>query len=230
MKEFDLYQVEVPKATSTYVPVSHKNVINAIKEQLDKHSLNIDTNYYHTARLGNQLIGYMDIKKDGFDEMGFRLAFRNSYDKSMSVAFIAGAVVWICSNGMISGEMKYVRKHTGNIVAEMNDRITRTINDLDEHFNRMIKYSDKMKEIEMNQRVSAELAGRLFIEENLISPQQLSIVKREIVQPSYKPFEEETLWSFYNHVTDSLKLAHPLSYIRQHVEFHNFIETEFELA
>ena len=57
-----------------------------------------------------------------------------------------------------------------------------------------------------------------------------NIVKRELIKPSYKAFEDNNLWSFYNHVTNSLREAHPLNYISQHVNFHNFIETEFELA
>lgn len=230
MKELDLYQVRVPVATDSYAPVSHRNVVEAVKEQLDIHNLKASNSWYHTARDGQQLIGYMDIKRPGYEELGLRLAFRNSYDKSMSVAFVAGAMAWICSNGMISGEMRYVRKHTGSVIQEMNEKITHSINELDAHFDRMVKHSERMKEIEIDPRVSAELAGRLFIEQDLISSQQLNIVKRELIKPSYKAFEDNNLWSFYNHVTNSLREAHPLNYISQHVNFHNFIETEFDLV
>lgn len=230
MKELELYQVRVPSATDSYSPVSHRNVIEAVKEQLDIHNLLVSNSYYNTARDGQQLIGYMDIKRNDNEELGLRLAFRNSYDKTMSVAFVAGAMAWICSNGMISGELRYVRKHTGSVVDEMNDKIQHSIIELDNHFDRMVKHSDRMKEIEIDPRVSAELAGRLFIEHNLVSSQQMNIIKREIAKPSYVEFVVPSLWSFYNHVTNSLREAHPLNYISQHVNFHNFIETEFELV
>jgi hypothetical protein len=58
----------------------------------------------------------------------------------------------------------------------------------------------------------------------------MNIIKREIAKPSYVEFVVPSLWSFYNHVTNSLREAHPLNYISQHVNFHNFIETEFELV
>jgi hypothetical protein len=230
MKELELYQIRVPLATDSYAPVSHRNMIEAVKEQLDIHNLIVSNSYYNTARDGQQLIGYMDIKRSDNEELGLRLAFRNSYDKSMSVAFLAGCSVFICSNGMLSGEMKYVRKHTGTVIQEMNEKITHSINELDAHFERMVKHSDRMKEIEIEPRVSAELAGRLFIEHNLVSSQQMNIIKREIAKPSYVEFVVPSLWSFYNHVTNSLREAHPLNYISQHVNFHNFIETEFELV
>lgn len=95
MDKKELYLVPIPSATNTYAPVSHRNVIDATLEQLYKHNLAVSEQNYVSARQGQQVIGYMDIKYDNNEELGMRLAFRNSYDKSMSVAFVAGASVWI---------------------------------------------------------------------------------------------------------------------------------------
>lgn len=230
MNKQDLYLVPVPSATDSYAPVSHRNVIDAVYEQLDRHNLSVKKETFNTARWGQQLIGYMDIQYDDNEELGLRLAFRNSYDKSMSVAFVAGAQTWICSNGMISGELQFLRKHTGGVVQEMNSRITDSINELEAHFQRMLKHSYKMKERELYLSEAAELAGRLFITEDIIIPTQLNEVKRQLLNPSYKDFEEENLWSFYNHVTHSLKKSHPTTYIQQHKNFHKYIVNEFELV
>lgn len=230
MKEEELYRVIIPDATESYAPVSHRNIINAVREQLDIHNLNTTKETFSTARFGQQLIGYMDINRDDNLELGMRLVFRNSYDKSMSVAIAAGSCVWICTNGVVAGEIQYIRKHTGSVVQELNHRVVNAINSLNEHFDLVVEHSNRMKEIEVNPRLSAELAGRLFIEEDLITSQQLNIVKKEIINSSYPSFKEPTLWSFYNHVTNSLKESHPYTYMQKHVNLHRFVETEFELV
>jgi len=229
MNKQDLYLVPVPSATNTYAPVSHRNVIDAVYEQLDKHNLHVKEERFNTARFGQQLIGYMDIEHPSSKELGMRLAFRNSYDKSMSVAFVAGANVWICSNGMVSGELQYVRKHTGGVIREMNDRIINSINELDSHFERMLSYSDKMKQRGLGISDASRMLGEMFIEKDLILPTQLSEVKRQLFNPKYEDFEDESLWSFYNHVTYSFKDSHPTTYIQQHRDFHEYIVDEFEL-
>ena len=158
-----------------------------------------------------------------------RLAFRNSYDKSMSVAFAAGAVAWICSNGMVSGEIQYMRKHTGTVVDELNTKIITTINQLDVHFQKMLKHAGLLQEITLTKEQYAELVGRLYIIDKIVMPTQLSIISKEIDQPTFKDFEDLNAWSLYNHVTYSLKNSHPSTYLDQHTEFHNFIEREFQL-
>jgi hypothetical protein len=225
----ELYRFSVPIATSSYTPVSHKNVIEHLYEQLDKHHMVVSKEQFNVRRYGQQLIGLMDIQYSSDRELGMRLAFRNSYDKSMSVAFVAGAQAWICGNGMINGEFNFMRKHTGSVIHELDIKITDTINQLDAHFLRMVGHANIMKGITIEPRTSAELAGRLFIEKDIITSQQLNIVKKEILKPSYEDFADPTLWSFYNHTTEALKKSHPTTYINQHKSLHEFIVNEFSL-
>jgi len=229
MNKEELYQVPIPIATDSYSPVSHQNIIETVEEQLDKVNLSIEKSTFNTGREGKQLIGYMDIKSS-FSELGMRIAFRNSYDKTMSVAFTAGSVVWICGNGMISGEIQYMRKHTGSVVSELNSKIVSTIQQLDDHFTLMRKHSEQMRNIQVDKTSAAELCGRMFIEQDLISSTQLGIIKRELSEPSFQDFTNPNLWSLYNHTTYSLKKSHPTHYIQDHINFHKFIEKEYRLV
>lgn len=226
----ELYKIPVPYATSSYSPVSHKNVIEHIYEELDKHNLSVTSESYRDSRYGQQLIGYMDLAYNNDTEMNMRLAFRNSYDKSMSIAFVAGSSVIICSNGMISGEFNFLRKHTGAVNQELSEKINLTINELEQHFIKMKQHSNTMKQIEIDKRASAELLGRMFIEEEIILSSQLNIIKSQLEKPEYNDFINPTLWSLYNHITYSLKNSHPLTYINQHQNLHKFVEKEFKLV
>lgn len=229
MNKQELYSVSVPHATATYSPVSHRNVIEAIGEQLYKHNLRVENEKFNTARFGQQVIGYMDIKHPDSEELGMRFAFRNSYDKSMSFATVSGSSVFICENGMISGELQFIRKHTGSIIQEMNEKIVDSINQLDAHFQRMLKYSEDMKNRGLTLSQASRVLGEMFVQEDLILPTQMSVVKEQLLKPSFKDFEIESLWSFYNHVTYSFKTSHPTTYLQQHKNFHEYIIDEFGL-
>ena len=225
-----LFDVAIPAKTNSYSPVSHRDILNATYEQLDRHNLIVESEGFNSNRIGTEVIGYLDIKHPGLETMGMRLAFRNSYDKSMSVAFAAGSVVWICSNGMVTGEIQYIRKHTGGVVQELNEKITTTINQLDEHFQKVLVQSEQLHNIAMTKIQYAELIGRLFIIDRVVIPTQLNIISNEIDSPTFEDFVDMNAWSLYNHVTYSLKESHPTTYLQQHTEFHNFMEREFSLT
>ena len=230
MNKFDIYNVPVPLSTSTYSAVPHKDVIESVMEQLDKRNMKIISEKYNVAAKGDKLIGYFDIEFDGDSEMGTRFAFRNSYDKSMSVAPVSGSSVFICSNGMVKGDMKYVRKHTGEVAKELNSVIIRTIESMESEFLDLKRHSEQMKSIELKKDKAAEMYGRLFMIEDIITPNQLSIVKKQLDESSFDEFKEESVWSAYNHVTYALKESHPLNYINQHVDFHKFMQKEYSLV
>lgn len=226
----NVIQAPLPQATRSYAPVAHSDVINSTLEQLDRSNLAVQRMELNVAREGKQLIGYFDLTANtGDSELGFRLGFRNSYDKSMSVAFLAGNQVFICANGMIAGEIQFLRKHTGTVVQEMNEKITYSIEQLEAISTKAIQHKEAMKLIQVDKTIAAELVGRMFIEQDIIALQQLSIIKKELFAPSYDYNSPETLWELYNHVTHSFKKAHPLEYIQRHKNLHTFVEVEYAL-
>jgi hypothetical protein len=229
IKEQELFEVPVPRKTESYSPVSHKSFIEAVKENLDKHHLAIANANYRVTSNGQQVIGTYDIKQEGFDELGMKLAFRNSYNKTMSAALVAGSNVWICGNGMISGEMQFMRKHTGSINSELNSRIIGSIEQLSSTFELHLKDAEAMKNIHVERTEYARLAGQLFLDEEIITATQLGIMKSELEDNTYSAFEDPTLWSFYNHATHALKTSHTLDYIDRHVRLHQFVEIEYNI-
>lgn len=227
MTEQQLFDVPVPQATESYAPVSHESVVTRIREELDKQGLEVSNSRYQYIRDGERVIGTLDVKAS--EEFNYRVAFRNSYDKSMSLAFVAGASVFICSNGMVVGENKFMRKHTGAVNTEMNEHIKATIGDLGDVLNLAVKHSEQMKNIELDRRTMGELCGRWFLEEEIIRSSQLNIIKQQLKKPDFEAFAEPTLWSLYNHATHALKKTTPELYLDKYRDLHNFVEAEYEL-
>ena len=229
MNEIELFSVPVPRATDTYAPVSHKSIVDEIREQLDRKNLIVrDTNYV-TGREGKQLIGYMNIES-GDSELGFRFGFRNSYDKSMSAAVVAGGNIWICGNGQVRGDIAFIRKHTGSVASELKEKIVYAIDTLYDEYTILNRHNQAMKQREITNNQVAHLAGELFMQEEIITSTQLNILKREMENPSFNYNASGSLWEVYGHLTHALKTSHPTEYFDRHKRLHEYVETKFELV
>lgn len=231
MNELYLYNVPLPEATDTYVPIPHEYLIEKIVKELQTRNLSVKNKQYMTSHEGRRLIGYFDVSIPNSLELGLRIAFRNSYDKSMSIAIVTGAQVWICSNGMVRGDgVKFIRRHTGNVLEEVDNTISESIAQLEDKIIEYIELAQRMKEIEVSKEEAAFLYGKAFFIHNLFNLKQLQLIKNELSNPSYEDFKEDSLWSIYNHVTYVLKKNTINNYFQQHVKWHRFIEDEYNLG
>lgn len=221
--------IDVPTKTQTYSPVSHEKIIFETLENLYKNNLNVVSENYVLSAKGNQMIACFNIESDNVN-MGMRLMARNSYDKTMSVGYCTGSVVYICSNGLVKGDVSsFKQKHRGNVNLDLSNNIVESVNLLSDKFQLIEKDVNKIKEIEVNKTLISELVGKLFIEEDIITVEQASIIKKELDFSEHFKYDG-SLWNFYNNITESLKHGSALNFIKQHEEVHNFILNEFQLV
>jgi hypothetical protein len=145
----------------------------------------------------------------------------------MSLGMVAGSSIWICSNGMMSGEITYMRKHTGTVAAEMNakmdDVIIQLQSTLDSHVIDMVE----MQGVPINDVERDYLLGRMFFRDKIISPHQAPALMKEIEEPEFKEFKEDNLWGMYNKITHVLKKEHPDQYMQKHVKLHELVTNEY---
>ena len=97
---------------NTYTPIQNKFIVDMIEDKTASIGLVVKNKQCMATKSdsGNikGVIGTYDICTPD-EEFGQRIMFRNSYDKSMSFAFVAGMVVWVCTNGCIKGDYQYKR-------------------------------------------------------------------------------------------------------------------------
>lgn len=219
----------LPNHGGTYTVIPHEYVINTAKEQLSKSGFSIKHELYKTTSSGEiaQGIYHLDHKQD--PEMGMMFAWSNSYNKKVRFKCAIGAHVFVCMNGVISGNMgNYARKHTGTADQEAHDMIEQQIYRASEYFNQLVADKDLLKEKLLTKKVKAELIGRLFMEEEVITLTQLGIIQREMANPSFLyETDPDSAWSLYNHVTHALKESHPKQYLDDHQKLHNMFVDYF---
>jgi hypothetical protein len=121
------------------------------------------------------------------------------------------------------------KKHVGEIQTMAPQRIGEYIKQAGDIFSTLQYDRDKMKQVEIDKRVTAELIGRMFIEEQFIESTQLNIVKRELDKPTHDYNASGSLWELYNYTTFAIGGIHPNRWMEDHMAAHKFFTEVSEL-
>ena len=226
--EVDLSNADLPLHGKTYTVIPHRSIIDHTENLLRENNFNIKKKTFKSNVNARVAQGIYQIVSTQDPDLGMMFAWSNSYDKSTRFQCGIGAYVFVCNNGMIHGDMAtFARKHTGSADIEVQNQISSQVKYARKHFGQLIKDKDQFKNEYLSIKSQAELLGRLFAEEEILDATQLSCVKNEMKKPSYDyKCDLNNAWTFYNHVTHSLKLSHPRSWMTDQQKFHKFMTTE----
>lgn len=222
-----LIDVALPETTRTYKAVSHEELMNLTTESIYQAGFQLDEEIYTSAREGNVANGRFLIKSVDDAEMQLQVSWQNSYNKSLPIVFSIGAMVKVCTNGMMAmrGIGSFKKKHSGDVQIFTPQMISEYIKGAGELFLDLQKDRDLMKQISLTKREAAELLGRLYIEENLVESVQLNTIKRELEHPSIIYNNSGSLWELYNFTTFALRDSHPSLWMNNHVNVHEFFNS-----
>jgi len=120
----------------------------------------------------------------------------------------------------------FKKKHVGEIQDFTPSAISEYIKSAAEAFRRMQLERETMKQVEVTSRVKAELIGRLFLEEQVITSTQLNIISRELKSPTHDYGAQDSMWELYNHTTFAMKESHPALWMDKHMAAHKFFVNE----
>ena len=219
----DLQTIPMPAETRSYKPVSHYdlalNIARVAGDLLSGFSLHKSA--FGTARDGAQLFGVHTFHNDQ-TELGLSIALRNSYDKSLSVGMAFGASVFVCDNLALHGEVLKIRKHTTNVMADLEMMIITGVLRARTNFSSVVDDAEAMKQVELEDNGAFRALGHLF-GHKVLSPRQMPVALKEWQIPSHEAFEPRTLWSLYNAVTEALKSSPPQSIMEKHIGLHQHL-------
>jgi hypothetical protein len=220
----DLRTIPLPKETRTYKPVSHYDLAVNLGEVSGGllRGYQLDKAQYGLAREGNQMFGIHTYRNGISSSMGLSIGFRNSYDKSMSVGIAIGASVFVCDNLALTGEIAIMRKHTANVWNDLEELTITTIYRSQHNFSKIVEDAETMAERYLSNDNAFRLLGLLY-GNDVISPRQIPVVKREWLNPSHDEFEDRNVWSFYNACTEALKSTPPNKIMEKHISLHDIL-------
>lgn len=225
-----LISTPIPQSTRTYKAVSHKELIEVTLEGLDVCGFKLTRELYSAAREGQQANGKYHLEYGNDTDMGLMIAWQNSYDKTLTLKYAVGGHVFICANGVVIGDMgTFNKKHVGQIQQIVPADLRESICRAGDRFEDMIAQKNRMKEIEVSKKVQAELLGRMFLNDAIITSTQLNIIKGQINKSDYDYQAPGTVYELYNHITHSLKVSPPQYWMTKQIDAHRFITKEYNI-
>lgn len=230
VSEKELRSILLPNHGGRYAVVSHGTIIDEVKAQLDANGFQIETEVYKSSKDGQIAQGVYRLKNSNDTDMALMFAWSNSYNKQMKFKCAIGAQVFICMNGVVSGDMgSYNRKHMGNsALNDVRNSISEQISEAHAFFARLVSDKNMLKNISLTNREKGAILGELFANEEILTLTQVGIVKRELDNPTHMyGSNPDSAWSMYNYITYSLKESHPGHYIDDHRKVHDYFINKY---
>ena len=195
-----LLSTPLPETTRTYKAVPHAQLIDLTLEGIHKAGFQITHEAYSSTSDGQIAYGKYSIGNVGDKEMNLQFTWQNSYNKKLKVKFLTGAVILVCTNGMMSFRAmnSLNNKHMGEIQTFAPRMIAQYIEKAANVFTTLQGDREAMKQVEVDRRLAATLIGRMYIENDFIESTQLNIIKRELDKPTFDYNASHSLWELFN--------------------------------
>jgi hypothetical protein len=224
-----LRSARLPNHGKSYTVISHGAVIDEARTQLAAAGFAIKKELYKTTLTGDIAQGMYHLESGNDPEMGLMFVWSNSYNKTMAFKCAIGAHVFICSNGVVSGDLgTYRRRHSGSALTDVTSFMQEQIADASKYYDKLIHDKQMLKDVHLCQRQKGTILGRLFAEDEILTLTQVGIVKRELDKPSFNySTNPDSAWDMYNHITLALKDSHPMRYLSNHQRVHEFFVNEY---
>ena len=197
--------VKTPRATSTWQPIPHHQLIQTVQRTLATTKLTIGTQAHSLTHDGARYFGLMEIHAEKTSEdYCWVLGLRNSHDKTFPAGIVAGASVFVCDNLSFSGEVQFARKHTRFINRDLPQLTERAIGLLLAKWHDQDKRIEAYKESEIDDAEAHDLIIRAC-DVGVCSNRLIPAVLHEWREPRHQEFQERDVWSLFNSFTEALK-------------------------
>lgn len=224
-----LVNAPLPEQTETYTVISHQTVIDGTKKTIEAMGFEIDREFYRCNEGAQVATGIYHLKYGDDSDIGMLFAWANSYDKSMRFQCSVGGYVHESLVPFIGGNMgSWGRKHTGDAKNEAIDTINSQLINAEEYFKQLITDKNIMKTIHVSEIKRAEFIGKLYFQNDILTTEQLSIVKQEFTKPShFVSGVDNSLWQMYHAILVALQKAHPKTWMEQQRLLYSLVSAEF---
>ena len=219
-----LISVPLPNHAASYTVISHQLVIDYSKQQLAAAGFDIVDEEYRCTADGQIAQGVYKLNYQADEELSMMFAWTNSYNKQVKFKCLIGGYINQSRTVMTSGEIgTWTRKRMGTADTETKDTIDTQITNAHMYYKQLLSDKNLMKDIHMSKRKQAQMLGILFAEYQILTTEQASMIRQQMVKPMAMLNHTHTLWGFYNYVTMALQLSHPRTWMEDQRILHMFI-------
>lgn len=221
-----LISVPLPNHAASYTVISHQFIIDYAYQSLTNAGFGIVDEEYRCTADGQIAQGIYKLNFNNDPELSMMFAWTNSYNKQVKFKCVVGAYINNTGSVMISGEVgSWVRKHTGTADTEVKSTIDDYISNAHMYYNQLCSDKAAMEVVTLNRRKQSQLLGVLFAEYEILTTEQASMIRDQMKRPQQVFNNTDSLWAFYNYVTNALQSSHPKTWMEDQRILHYFIGT-----
>lgn len=116
----------------SYQPIAHHEVVDRTKGFLEQNGFTIQDEVHSLARANQHYFGLFAVDHPNREasDRGCVVGIRNSHDKTFPAGLCAGDAPFVCDNLIFTNTIKLARRHTRNILNDLDTTINRAIGKL----------------------------------------------------------------------------------------------------
>ena len=204
--EDQLKAVKTPEKTATHTPIPHSLLVSKTRTALDRAGFSVTEEEHALARGGQRYFGGFALTGDDIKGEDRRLVFglRNSSDKSTAASACMGNSMMVCDNMCFSSDVKLARRHTVNILRDLDGMLAKAISRIVTSWHDMGQRIEAYKVAEISHDRASNLVVDLA-EVKALPERDVYKTAKEFRNPRHPEFRGNTLWNLYNSVTENLK-------------------------
>jgi hypothetical protein len=204
-----LLTIPPPPSTSTWRPIAHGDLIQALDRQLLVRGLTIRKEQFAIQREGARLFAVLDLAVETNEDSCAAMGIRTANDRSMALEIAVGVKVLVCDNLAFSGDLIALRrKHTAKF--DLNADISRAVDRYQAHLQVLQRSIAAVRESPVSETEAKTLIFDAFRQE--ILPIRYF---RRVSETYFQPVPEmvdvrpRTLWGLHNAFTRSVREMAP---------------------
>lgn len=222
----EVIAVPTPARTSTWGVVGHADAVDIIRSAARAANFNIASEEFCLAQNGNQLFGIAHIEEYGDERSTVAIGYRNSVNKTLGFATVAGPHVTVCSNLVLSGKVKYHTIHKGSLtLGRLYNSVLESFQGLGVDVASYRNWMDSIGTVKLTRQDKDALTMRA-LETGLITSTQVGYIYELFYLKHNEDngaYYEDTLAGFQGAVTQMWKKRSLIGSETRHVKLNRFL-------
>lgn len=200
-----LNEIAAPAPVGRWHPVPYRTLVNEVERSLGNSNMRIINESYGVTDENKRMFGLIQVANSQAEkDYAYVIGLRGSIDKSLSEGVAVGSSVFVCDNLAFSSEITFHRKNTINALADLPALVDTAIGQLSTRWNDQETRFEAYKTKELTKRDAMVLT--MEAAESEVFPWQKGYdIFQEFKNPRHDSFKGNTLWTFFNAVTEHLK-------------------------
>jgi hypothetical protein len=218
--------VKTPKATQTWCPIGHHELVDSIVSTLRGSGLRVVHECHGLWGDGMRYFGMLQLANGSPDsDYALVAGIRNSHDQSFPAGFSVGGGVFVCDNLSFSGEVKLSRRHTARIREDLPRLITTCVGKLGAM---KMTQDERIKAYKATNITDSQAHDLIIrsIDAKALPITRVPQVLQEWRKPAHEDFAPRTAWSLFNGFTEVYKQGHnAMTTLARSLPLHGLFDT-----